>query len=103
MMRLAIMTAMVVVLASALGGVQPALAEDAPTYNQHVGAILLENCASCHRPNQVAPMALLSYKDTRPWARAIKRKGTSGICSWGHCLQWNFLTPLSGSTLNSFI
>ncbi|MBM64222.1 MAG: hypothetical protein CL484_14835 [Acidobacteria bacterium] len=73
-MRLAIMTAVAVVLTSALGGVQPALAEDAPTYNQHVGAILLENCASCHRPNQVAPMALLSYKDTRPWARAIKRK-----------------------------
>ena len=49
-------------------------AENAPTYNEDVGTILLNNCASCHRPNQVAPMSLLSYKDSRPWARAIKSK-----------------------------
>ena len=55
-------------------GVVAAGAEDAPTYNQDVGAILLDNCASCHRPNQVAPMSLLSYGETRPWARAIKAK-----------------------------
>ncbi len=50
---------------------------ESPTYNQEVGSILLENCASCHRPNQVAPMPLLSYKDVRPWARAIKSKVAS--------------------------
>ena len=49
-------------------------AEETPTYNAEVGSILLDNCASCHRPNQIAPMSLLSYKDTRPWARAIKAK-----------------------------
>ena len=38
----------------------PAAAET-PTYNQDVGPILLSNCASCHRPNQIAPMPLLSY------------------------------------------
>jgi len=43
-----------------------------PTYNQDVGQILLDNCAGCHRPNQIAPMSLLSYQDVRPWARAIK-------------------------------
>ena len=53
--------------------VVPAAAEP-PTYNEDVGAILLDNCASCHRPNQVAPMPLLSYADARPWARAIKAK-----------------------------
>jgi hypothetical protein len=53
-------------------------AEESPTYNHDVGAILLENCASCHRPNQVAPMSLLSYSDARPWARAIKAKVVSG-------------------------
>ena len=51
----------------------PAAAET-PTYNQDVGPILLSNCASCHRPNQIAPMPLLSYKDARPWARAIRRR-----------------------------
>ncbi len=54
-----------------------AAAAESPTYNQDVGAILLENCASCHRPNQVAPMPLLSYRDVRPWARAIKSKVAS--------------------------
>ncbi len=54
--------------------VVPAGAEDSPTYNEDVGSILLDNCASCHRPNQVAPMPLLSYQDVRPWARAIKAK-----------------------------
>ena len=49
-------------------------AEGVPTYNGHVARILLDNCAECHRPGQVAPMSLLSYRDTRPWARAIKAK-----------------------------
>ena len=55
-------------------GAAPAAAQDHPTYNGEVGQILLGNCASCHRPNQVAPMSLLSYADARPWARAIKAK-----------------------------
>ena len=42
------------------------------SYNGEVGQILVDNCAGCHRPNQIAPMSLLSYGETRPWARAIK-------------------------------
>ena len=45
-----------------------------PTYNEQIGQLLLDNCASCHRPNQIAPMPLLSYQDARKWARAIKAK-----------------------------
>ena len=62
-----------VVTILALGAV-PAAAQDHPTYNGDVGQILFDNCASCHRSNQVAPMSLLSYSDARPWARAIKAK-----------------------------
>ena len=43
------------------------------TFSEHVAPLLFENCVSCHRPGQVAPMSLLSYKDARPWARSIKR------------------------------
>ena len=46
----------------------------APTYNQDIAPILFRSCAECHRPNQIAPMSLLSYQDARPWARAIKAK-----------------------------
>ena len=68
-MRVTVSAAFALVLGAGLAG-----AQEAPTYNEHVGAILLENCASCHRPNQVAPMSLLSYRESRPWARAIKAK-----------------------------
>jgi len=49
-------------------------AEGAPTFNEDIAAILYDNCASCHRAGQVAPMALTSYRAARPWARAIKAK-----------------------------
>ncbi len=72
-MRLIVVTA-VLGVGLALPAAPAGAAEETPTYNQDVGSILLNNCASCHRPNQIAPMALLSYKDARPWARAIKAK-----------------------------
>src|SRR6476646_9400892 len=49
----------------------------APTFNRDIAAILYRSCAECHRPNQIAPMSLLSYQEARPWARAIKAKVTS--------------------------
>jgi len=42
------------------------------TYNRDVAPILYKNCVVCHRPNDVAPMSLMTYKDTRPWARSIR-------------------------------
>ena len=56
----------------ALGNAAKDATTDRPTYNEDVGQILLDNCASCHRQNQIAPMSLLSYREVRPWARAIK-------------------------------
>ena len=42
------------------------------TFNKDVLPILQTRCQSCHRPGEVAPMSLLSYESTRPWARAMK-------------------------------
>lgn len=42
------------------------------TYTKDVAPILFSRCAGCHRPGDIAPMALLSYKETRPWAKAIR-------------------------------
>src|SRR5262245_60190001 len=44
------------------------------TFNKDVAPILFKNCAECHRANDIAPMALMTYKETRPWARSIKEK-----------------------------
>src|SRR5579871_6669056 len=49
-----------------------AFAADSVTFHKDVEPILQANCQSCHRPGQVAPMALLTYQDARPWAKAIK-------------------------------
>ena len=57
----------------------PAMAAEAdvPTFAKDVAPILFENCVSCHRPGEVAPMSLMTYKSSRPWARSIKGKVVS--------------------------
>ncbi len=42
------------------------------TYTKHVAAILQKNCQECHRPEQVGPMALLTYEDALGWAESIR-------------------------------
>jgi hypothetical protein len=44
------------------------------TFNRDVAPIFYKNCAECHRANDIAPMSLMSYKESRPWARSIKEK-----------------------------
>src|SRR5437667_10658474 len=54
------------------------------TFNKDVLPILQENCQTCHRPGEIAPMSLLTYKDARPWAKAIKTAVVSGqMPPWG--------------------
>ena len=42
------------------------------TFNKNVLPILQKQCQECHRPGEVTPMSLLTYQETRPWAKAIK-------------------------------
>src|ERR1700754_5057589 len=44
------------------------------TYCRDVAPILFRRCSECHRPGESAPMSLMSYKEVRPWAKAIKEK-----------------------------
>ena len=60
------------IIASAAMAAAEATAQSTVTFNKDVLPILQNNCQSCHRPGQVAPMSLLTYKDVRPWAKAIK-------------------------------
>ncbi len=43
----------------------------APTFYKDVLPVLQDHCQSCHRPGEVAPMPLVTYEQTRPWASAI--------------------------------
>src|SRR5712671_2723909 len=57
-------------------GVRAEQAGAAPqaTFTKDVAPILQRSCENCHRPDGVAPMALVTYEDVRPWARAIKQR-----------------------------
>ncbi len=43
-----------------------------PTFYADVLPILRNRCQECHRPGAIAPMPLMTYQETRPWARAIR-------------------------------
>lgn len=43
----------------------PAYAQDAPTFSNDVAPVLFENCVVCHRPGEVAPMSLTTYREVR--------------------------------------
>lgn len=49
-----------------------------PTFSKDVAPILYKNCASCHRPGDIAPMPLLTYEQVRPWAKSIREKVALG-------------------------
>jgi hypothetical protein len=44
------------------------------TFARDVAPIFYKNCVGCHRTGEIAPMSLLSYKEVRPWAKAIREK-----------------------------
>ena len=64
----------VVVLSGVLGWSVPASARQAPTFTRDVAPILQAKCESCHRANSIAPMSLVTFEETRPWARSIRAR-----------------------------
>src|SRR5918911_1296188 len=65
--------ALLFVAAASIGRVSAA--GPAPvTFSKDVAPIFFNKCASCHRPGEIAPMSLMTYKEARPWARSIKEK-----------------------------
>jgi len=48
-------------------------AADAVTFNRDVASIVYQHCTKCHHPGDIAPMSLVTYKEARPWARAMRQ------------------------------
>ena len=67
-----VVVGVVLLAAASLALAQAAVGE--PTFTRDVLPILQRACQQCHRPGSVAPMALLTYEQVRPWARAIRDK-----------------------------
>ncbi len=50
----------------------------AVTFTKDVAPILQKNCQQCHQSGAVGPMALTTYEEVRPWARAMRQKVVAG-------------------------
>src|SRR5689334_17524726 len=44
------------------------------TFTKDIAPIFQEKCEGCHRPGSIAPMSLVTYEETRPWAKSIKSR-----------------------------
>ena len=64
--------------AAVVGHAQVPAASDVPTFSKDVAPIVYANCATCHRPGEIAPMSLLTYAEARPWAQASGRRVADG-------------------------
>src|SRR5688572_11243828 len=64
-------------------GQQPTAVKEV-TFTKDVAPILFNNCVYCHRPGEIGPFSLLSYRETRPWSKSIKQRVVSRqMPPWG--------------------
>ena len=50
------------------------------TFAKDVAPILQEKCQECHRKGTAAPMPLITYEETRPWAKSIRERVARRTC-----------------------
>jgi hypothetical protein len=80
------------------------------TFYRDIVPILQDHCQSCHRPGEVAPMPLVTYEQTRPWAPAIAKAVQSKMMPpwfadprFGHFLNDPSLTELQVETVLAWV
>ena len=85
-------------------------AASAPTFSKDVAPIFYKNCTNCHRPGEVAPMSLLTYKDARPWAKSIGTRVANGTMppwhadpTYGHFLNDRRLSDADRTTIATWV
>jgi mono/diheme cytochrome c family protein len=80
------------------------------TFSRDVAPIFYRNCTSCHRPGEIAPMSLLTYKDARPWAKSIGTRVANGSMppwhadpAYGHFLNDRHLSDADKTTVAKWV
>ena len=66
--------ALALVMLFALSGALAAADNRPVTFAKDIAPILQERCQECHHVGSMAPMSLVTYEETRPWARAIRQR-----------------------------
>ncbi len=84
----------------------PAPHKPIPTFYKDILPLLQDHCQSCHRPGEVAPMPLVTYEQTRPWAAAMAKSVKGGMMPpwfadprFGHFSNDPSLTPQQIATI----
>ncbi len=54
-------------------------AVEVPTFSKDIAPILQQKCQTCHNPEGIGPMPLMSYEQVRPFALLIKDRTTKRI------------------------
>lgn len=49
-----------------------------PTFSKDIAPIFQEKWQNCHRKDSIAPMSLIAYEETRPWAKSLSKR--AGVC-----------------------
>jgi peroxiredoxin len=55
-----------------IGRVRQPGSEGKVTFSKQVAPLLQKHCQECHRPGQIGPMPLLTYKDAQAWSEMIR-------------------------------
>ena len=65
-----------VLLSLPLSSIAAQLVQDAApvTFAKDIAPIFQEKCQECHRNGSMAPMSLVTYEETRPWAKSIRQR-----------------------------
>lgn len=66
-----IVPAFLIVLSSMSANV--ARSTEPVTFNRDIAPLIFKNCATCHRPGEVAPFSLLTYADVQKRAKQIQK------------------------------
>jgi len=61
-------------IAADLANTAAVLPDKPPTFTKDIAPILQAKCQECHRTGSMAPMSLVTYEETRPWAKAIRQR-----------------------------
>ena len=60
------------IILSAQPAAEQAAAPATVTFTKDIAPIFQRSCQQCHQPDSIGPMSLMTYQETRPWARSIK-------------------------------
>lgn len=64
-----------------------------PNWHEDIAPLVTASCQSCHVPGGIAPFAMTSYADTKPWAPLMAADVAEGLMPPWHALETDVCQP----------